>query len=114
MKRIIFILLVCAMLSGCGDWFDRASELSLWEQIKRPRPWPLANTPEGTPMFQKGWNDGCDTGLQVYGNNMYNAAYEGFKQDPNLVDNPEYYRAWKDAYTYCRWSVYNWTRGWQQ
>lgn len=85
----------------------------MYNQITKPRPWRMAETPEGTPEFRKGWEDGCETGMGAYGNDTYKMIYT-YKQDFTLIDNPEYYRAWKDAYTYCRWYTWNWVRPWMQ
>lgn len=95
----IVVLVATLFLSAC----------SVAERITNPRPYGLAETPKGSPMFQKGWDEGCESGLTVYGNDVYKAAY-GWKQDPELVLNDEYYRSWKEAYTYCRWYAYNWVR----
>lgn len=81
----------------------------MYRQLTKPRPWGLADTPEGSPIFQQGWEDGCETGMRVYGGLTYRMAYQ-FKQDQELVNDPEYYTAWRDAYTYCRWYVWNWVR----
>ena len=32
----------------------------------------------------------------------YYKTFYGYKQDPYKIDNPTYYKAWIDAYTYCR------------
>ena len=95
--RISLLLLIAVGVSGCLS------------QLVTPRPYGMAETPDGSPTFQQGWNDGCETGLNVYGNDRYKVAY-GFTQDPKLILNDEYYNAWKDAYTYCRWYAYNWVR----
>lgn len=82
-------------------------------QLVKPRPWGMAETPEGPPLYQKGWNHGCDSGLNVYGNSRYKASYE-FTQDWRLVDNRDYYSGWKQGYGYCRWYTYNWVRPWRE
>lgn len=100
-KAVGILMVVAAMLSGCGDTF--------YQQLVRPRPWGMGKTPEGSPYFKQGWDDGCSTGVAVYGIDRYKWSYT-FKQDMTLVSNPEYYRAWKDAYTYCRWYNWKWNR----
>lgn len=102
--QIFFIVAVSIIFTGCEHMYN---------QITKPRPYGLAPTPEGTAIFKQGWEDGCDTGLSAYGNDTYKRLYT-FKQDLVLVDNPEYYRAWKDAYLYCRWYAWNWVRDWMQ
>ncbi len=97
-KTILFIVSMAMMLSACETTFVK--------QLVRPRPWGMGKVPEGNALFRQGWDDGCTTGAAVYGIDRYKWAYT-FKQDMTLVSNPEYYRAWRDAYTYCRW--YNWT-----
>lgn len=106
MRNIAAYIVIILMLSGCAKF-------SALHEVFKPWPHGLSKTPEGTPEFQAGWTDGCESGLSVYGNDVYKAFYT-FKQDVQLVDHPEYYRAWKDSYTYCRWYVWNWARPWQQ
>jgi hypothetical protein len=96
--RPVLLVLILVMLSVTG--------CSALDKIIRPKPFNLGKTPEGSPIFQKGWDEGCESGLHVYGNSFYRGAYS-YKQDINLINNQEYYRAWKDAYTYCRWYVWN-------
>ena len=65
--------------------------------------------PEGGPQeFQHGWRDGCETGMAQHGTDIYRSSYK-FKQDPNQVLNPIYYKAWKDAENYCRSYIYEYT-----
>ncbi|MCB2081340.1 MAG: hypothetical protein H6908_02830 [Hyphomicrobiales bacterium] len=101
-RTLCLLMGACLILSGCQ---------AMYQQLVRPRPWGMGETPEGSTIFKQGWNDGCDTGLGVYGNDRYKWAYT-YKQDMTLLSNPEYYRAWKDAYTYCRWYVWTWLRPW--
>lgn len=89
-------------VSACDTQFTR--------QLTKPVPWGMGKTPEGgSPTFTKGWEDGCESGMSVYGNGRYRAAYD-FKQDLELIDNGEYYRAWRDGWSYCRWYAFNYVR----
>jgi len=100
-KIVILSLITMLVLTSCG----------YMEQVfTRPRPWGMADTPEGSPTFQQGWEDGCDSGLGVYGSYHYRVKAYRFRQDYTQINNPEYYRAWKDGYGYCRWYVWNWSR----
>jgi len=100
MRFFSFICMVL-LLSAC------VGPGEIIERIRTPRPMNLGATPPGSAIFQQGWEDGCSGGLKGYGNTRYKTAYE-YKQDPNLIHNPEYYRAWKDGYLYCRWYSWNW------
>lgn len=69
----------------------------------------LPPPPEGgSQEFQQGWKDGCDTGLAAHGTDIYRTAF-GFKQDPSLILNAEYYQAWKDAENFCRTYIYEYS-----
>lgn len=58
--------------------------------------------PEGPPEYRQGWEDGCESGMQVYSADFYKfwQVFE-FRQDANLRNNRMYYQVWKDAYLYC-------------
>lgn len=74
-----------------------------------PRPLmpPLMPDPPkgGPPEFQEGWKDGCETGLAQHGSSPYRTSFS-FYQNPNLVMNPIYYKAWKDSENYCRTYIF--------
>lgn len=85
MRYSLVLVLVLVFMVGC-----------------KPRPWTMAHAPEdATPEFKMGWNDGCESGLAAYGNDVYKAAYE-FKQNIEMINHPLYFRAWTDGYQYCR------------
>jgi hypothetical protein len=63
---------------------------------------------EGTEMFKLGWSHGCETGLSTMVPSNYKTAYS-FAQEPKFITNQEYYKAWKDSYTYCRHYSFKWT-----
>ena len=78
-------------------------------EIRPLYPTFLPPPPEGGPQeFQQGWRDGCDTGLAQHGTDVYRSAF-GFKQDPSLVLNPVYYKAWKDAENFCRTYIFEYS-----
>ncbi len=106
MSKIFIAISMLLLVSACDDGSGRSMSLS---RIFTPTPWGLGKTPDGSPKFQQGWEDGCESGLGSYGNTWYQAEYD-FKQDPNLIHDNEYYIAWKDGHSYCRWYVYNWAR----
>ncbi len=56
---------------------------------------------EASPLYKKAWHEGCESGITAYSNDFYKAMYS-FNQDSRLIDNPEYYNTWRDAYQYCR------------
>lgn len=57
--------------------------------------------PDGSPMFQKGWKDGCENGLYSRANALYRTKYNDFNYDPSSIDNPEYRFGYGKAYGYC-------------
>ncbi len=98
-------------LAGCEAGSVGDVLTGYYDQVMvKPRPWGLADTPEGSPLFRKGWEEGCNTGLGVYGGTHYHKPAYRFQQDLTLINNDEYYRAWRDAYAYCRWYAWNWNR----
>lgn len=93
-----FALLI--LLAGC----------SLGGNEVRPLAPPfLPPPPEGGPQeFQQGWRDGCDTGVAQHGSDVYRSSF-GFRQDPSLVLNPIYYKAWKDGENFCRTYIFEYS-----
>ena len=91
------MLLTILLLTGCtGKIFSDDS-------IFAPKPLPM-NGPDkkkGSADYLEGWDDGCKTGLSTMVSGYYKSFY-GYKIDPYRVSNATYYKAWKDAYTYCR------------
>lgn len=91
--RTIFTILVLLLLEACsvGGATVRATDPPF-------KPVPPPNAPQ---EYQQGWIDGCETGFGAHGNDVYRWEYP-FKQNPSLVMNQMYYKAWKDAENYCR------------
>lgn len=88
--KLLLISLVLMLASGCA-MFKPNTPFIFMTGIKIPK---------GTPMFQKGFADGCSSGMYSRGNHFYKAKY-GFKYDPKLMDNKEYWFANKRGYSYC-------------
>jgi hypothetical protein len=88
----IFLLIAILFLSNC-------------KLFTGSRRYLVANTnysiPDGTPVFQQGWRDGCENGLYSRGNTFYRTKYNGFQYSPDLMDNPEYKFGYGKAYSYC-------------
>src|SRR4051812_3248108 len=101
--KILLILLVSFTLGGCaGQIFSPDSPFA-------PRPAGMTGpSPDSPPDYLQGWNDGCDTGLGTMVSGYYKSFYQ-FKQDQTMISNPVYYKAWKDAYTYCRHYSFRYT-----
>lgn len=94
-----FLQIICVMLlllgtSGCiregkfYPWWAKAPNLDLLE------------APNGPPVYQQGYKDGCQTALSAW-SPAYNAVWWSFKQDPKLRYDPVYSQIWGDAYGYC-------------
>jgi hypothetical protein len=97
-RKFILLILVClvascAMINGSGK--------------TRPGMPPFMPGPPkgGPPEFQEGWQDGCETGIAAHGSSYYRSTFK-FTQNPSLVMNPIYYKAWKDGENYCRTYIF--------
>lgn len=95
MKRIFIItLLLC--ITGCQGTPDRLKPLN----------YVFNHMPEYAPETYKiGWQQGCESGMTVKSNDFYKSFYR-LKQEPTLIHDPYYYRAWKSSFDYCRTYVY--------
>lgn len=73
-----------------------------------------------SPDFKQGFDDGCNTGVTVYGDLSTKSTQldrgKSFVRDATKVGNHEYETAWYDAYHFCRQHVNtqnnNWERDW--
>lgn len=104
MKYIIILCIAGFSLTGC------AGKMMFSEHnFFAPKPFlegkPSKNAP---PEYTAGWNDGCTTGNSTMVMNYYKSFYK-YKFDPAMIDNAVYYKAWKDAYTYCRHYSFRYT-----
>lgn len=91
------LLLSLLLLTGCvGQIFSDDSFFA-------PKPVGMSGPDKehASADYLKGWDDGCKTGLSTMVQGYYKSFYQ-FKQDPYMINNPTYYKAWKDSYTYCR------------
>jgi hypothetical protein len=89
--KILSVVLIL-LLANC-EWFRVADTAFLaGTNIK---------IPEGTPIFKKGFKDGCETVLNSRGNSFYRTRYDGFKYSPQYIDNAEYKFAVSRGYGYC-------------
>jgi len=95
MKKLLPLIILLMTTACVGKIFSAESFLA-------PKPFQMKTPPkDANPDYLAGWNDGCETGLSTMTHGYYKSFYE-FKQDPYKSNNPRYYKAWKDAYTYCR------------
>lgn len=95
LQRNLLILLILSLF-GC---------YGAPKQVK-PAAWIFNHMPKNaSETFQKGWKDGCESGMASMTNAAYKTFYH-FKQDPELREDPVYYKAWKDTWDYCRHYIY--------
>jgi hypothetical protein len=97
-KKFALFLVIFSLSACVGKIFSEKSFFA-------PKPLlmgsPDKSNPNTPPEYTQGWDDGCQTGLSTMNPGYYKSFY-AFKQDPYKADNEVYYKAWKDAYTYCR------------
>lgn len=96
LKSLTLKIAILPLLASCHGIPD----------VLKPGAWILDQVPEGgTPEFEQGWKDGCESGLAAMSNSFYKAHYS-FKQSKELRNNPDYYKVWKDTFNFCRHYVY--------
>lgn len=88
MRTLLCSMFVLATLTACGGWNGYHS-VSL-----------DMTPPEGPPVFQQAWLDGCQTAIAANTNDFYK-LFARIKQDPNLMQEELYRRVWQDSYNYC-------------
>jgi len=100
------LLLIIISLNGC---FTNPMHVNTGIFYK-PEPYGMYmdGKPRGNKMFNLGWDHGCETGSSTLSPSTYKSAYT-YRQEPSLIQNKDYYNAWKDAYTYCRQYTFRWT-----
>lgn len=90
--KVIAVVSVTLLLSGC---FQN-------QNFYKPKPFGMGGpAKDAPPDYLEGWNDGCETGSGTMVPAFYKSFYK-YKINPNKVSDLMYYKAWKDAYTYCR------------
>jgi hypothetical protein len=93
MKRNFLLLILLLILPACTAMHGSFG----WG---RPYEINLDDPPPGSPEYQQGFKDGCESGYSGYANH-FNKLFFRWKQDPTLTTNNVYYQMWKDAYAYC-------------
>lgn len=85
------IIIFLTVLPGC-QWFTRsAMHFNAFTNIR---------IPDGTPVFKKGFRDGCSSAFYARGNDFYRSRY-GYSIDGNLTGNNEYTFGLARGYSYC-------------
>jgi hypothetical protein len=84
MKKLIWIILI--IISACKSSYLAMTNFKV---------------PDGTPMFQEGYRDGCSTMLGMRSTVLYRMKYNGYKYNPDYIDNPEYKFGYSRGYSYC-------------
>jgi len=97
MPKAIILLVSVVLLSGC------AGAIFSDDSIFAPKPLKMGDVDrkKGSKDYVEGWDHGCKTGLSTMVSGYYKSFYK-YKIDPYRVSNAEYYKAWRDGYTYCR------------
>jgi hypothetical protein len=62
--------------------------------------------PNGSQLYQRGWQDGCESGLAEL-NGMVKFPYKNYvrRVDNTLIYNAAYWNTWNAAHKYCSFTV---------
>jgi hypothetical protein len=91
----IAILTLLLFLTACsGKVLGHDFRTSYTMAIDKP--------PPGPPVYQQGWKDGCESGVNAYSKHLFTwTGGTTWKQDPNLLNDKMYMQVWSDAFYYC-------------
>lgn len=105
----IFAIVVLIMVSSCSALDPtRAGPYYMMWMYEGPNKDTEKNK-DVDPLYLKGWQQGCHTGVGANTNAWYQRFYQ-FQQDSSLALNPTYYKGWKDAFNYCGRYIYQHNR----
>lgn len=92
MRNILLLLLVMVLVSACNPGRVTKKEM--------PK-----NAP---PDYQKGWQDGCESGLGTAYSNSWYKTFHAYRKDVRMLTNPMYVVGWDDGNRYCRHYAGQW------
>lgn len=72
-----------------------------------PHPIFMSQQVEGSPEFQAGFKDGCQSGFATYAPAHYKIMYP-FYQNYRMLKNKDYNAAWHEGFDYCRHYTLSW------
>lgn len=87
----IYLILILLLFSGC-KWFTGAETPFL--SMTTPQ------IPDGTPIFQKGFKEGCESIIHNRATGFYRDRFQ-YQYDTSLMDNPEYQFGYSRGWTNC-------------
>lgn len=97
MKHVMQWMAVLVMVAGLSACHSGAP----WMQEMMEGPPQQASDKPLPPLYIRGWQEGCETGISANTNSFYKFYYS-YRQTADLVMNDVYYRGWKDAFDYCQ------------
>lgn len=89
--RIFLLTFLLLGTSGCKWFTNMGSPFFKGTDFK---------TPDGTPAFQEGWKDGCNTSSYARGNIWYRTWHK-HNYNPKMIGNPEYRFGYGRGYSWC-------------
>lgn len=103
----IYIIIMIFTLNACSafDITKPGSPTMHW-MYEGPRPEKGKNY---HPDYVEGWQDGCHTGVSANTNAWYKEFYQ-FRQNAYKTSNQNYYKGWKDAFSFCGRYIYQYNR----
>jgi hypothetical protein len=92
MKKILIITSLIIFLNSCRWLSDAGRPFYSMTNFK---------VPPGTPSFQQGYKDGCETVSYARGNAFYKTRYKGYRYDPKMIGNSEYRFGHSRGVSFC-------------
>lgn len=86
-----YLLLILLLFSGCK--FITGASLSPFAFLGIP-------DPDGTPIFKKGFKNGCEAIISNRGTELFRHRYP-YQFDVDLIDNPEYQFGFARGWSNC-------------
>jgi len=88
----LHLVFLCLALNGCVAAVKPTYDMTVAYEESAP------------PEYKLGWQQGCASGISVYGNNYYKSMYK-FQQDLSMIKNEYYFKAWNDSFNFCRSAI---------
>ncbi len=90
-KNILLVVFLFFSFTSCRWIAGASTPYYSWTNFK---------IPEGTPVFQAGFKDGCSSILYARGNDFYRSRYS-YRYDPTMIGNTEYRFGFQRGSSWC-------------